>query len=117
MKRLIFIMLLSCTIFLFIGAKRIYTKPEEPVFEHDVSMCGGVLPSAIRPGKDGKFIPVIAGVGHHHYRVNSRSDSAQVYFDQGLSFYYGYHFNEALASFKEAARFDPDCTMAYWGQA
>jgi tetratricopeptide (TPR) repeat protein len=117
MKRLIFIILLSCTVFLFIGAKRIYTKPEEPVFEHDVSMCGGVLPSAIRPGKDGKFIPVIAGVGHHHYRVNSRSDSAQVYFDQGLSFYYGYHFNEALASFKEAARFDPGCTMAYWGQA
>ena len=31
--------------------------------------------------------------------------------------YYSYHMKEALASFKEAARFDPNCAMAYWGQA
>lgn len=57
------------------------------------------------------------GTGHHHYDVHTSSDSAQIYFDQGLSFYYGYHFPEALASFKEAARFDRNCMMAYWGQA
>ena len=31
--------------------------------------------------------------------------------------YYSYHMREAIASFKEAARFDSSCAMAYWGQA
>ena len=31
--------------------------------------------------------------------------------------YYGYHLTEAYASFKEAARYDSSCAMAYWGQA
>jgi hypothetical protein len=31
--------------------------------------------------------------------------------------YYSYHSREALASFKEAARFDSNCAMIYWAQA
>ena len=31
--------------------------------------------------------------------------------------YYSYHAREALASFKEASRFDNNCAMTYWGQA
>ena len=31
--------------------------------------------------------------------------------------YYSYHMREALASFKEAARFDSTSAMVYWGQA
>lgn len=66
---------------------------------------------------NGKYIPLLTGWGHHSYTITTNSDSAQIYFNQGLSFYYGYHFREALASFKEAARFDSTCVMAYWGQA
>jgi hypothetical protein len=31
--------------------------------------------------------------------------------------YYSYHFVEAIASFKEAAKFDSTCAVLYWGQA
>jgi hypothetical protein len=31
--------------------------------------------------------------------------------------YYGYHPREAIASFKQAAKFDTNCAMAYWGEA
>jgi tetratricopeptide (TPR) repeat protein len=66
---------------------------------------------------NGKYIPVMPGWGNHSYRITTGSDSAQFYFNQGLTFYYSYHAREAVASFKEAARFDSTSAMAYWGQA
>ena len=65
----------------------------------------------------GKFITVLPGWGNHSYRITTQNDSAQIYFNQGLSMYYSYHSREAVASFKEAARFDSSCAMIYWGQA
>jgi tetratricopeptide (TPR) repeat protein len=66
---------------------------------------------------DGKFISVLPGWGNYSYLISTKNDSAQFYFNQGLSMYYSYHWLEANASFKEAARFDPGSAMAYWGQA
>lgn len=74
---------------------------------------GGELSS----GADGKFIAALPGWGSRNYKITTNSDSAQYYFNQGLGFYFGYHFLEAFASFREATRFDPSCAMAYWGQA
>ncbi|MEJ0106911.1 MAG: hypothetical protein WDO19_32145 [Bacteroidota bacterium] len=68
-------------------------------------------------GEDGKFITLLPGWGNHSYRITTRNDSAQIYFNQGLSMYYSYHAREAVASFKEAAKFDSSCAMIYWGQA
>ena len=116
MRKAIFAIGLMCIVLLFTGASKINTWLDQPVYTHDISTCG-TYPSDIIAGADGKFIPVLPGWGHHHYRVNTKSDSAQLYFDQGLAFYYSYHFPEAQASFKEATRFDPNCTMTYWGQA
>jgi tetratricopeptide (TPR) repeat protein len=65
----------------------------------------------------GKFIRLLPGWGTHSYTISTSNDSAQIYFNQGLSMYYSYHMREAVASFKEAARFDSSCAMAYWGQA
>ncbi len=116
MRKAIFAIGLMCIILLFTGASKINTWLDRPAYTHDISTCG-TYPSDITAGADGKFIPVLPGWGHHHYQVSTKSDSAQLYFDQGLAFYYSYHFTEAQASFKEAARFDPNCTMTYWGQA
>jgi tetratricopeptide (TPR) repeat protein len=68
-------------------------------------------------GADGKFITVLPGWGNYAYPVNTKNDSAQFYFNQGLSMYYSYHWQEANNSFREAVRFDPDLAIAYWGQA
>lgn len=66
---------------------------------------------------DGKFIGVMPGWGNHSYKIKTESDSAQFYFNQGLTMYYSFHAREALASFKEAAKFDSNCAITYWGQA
>lgn len=65
----------------------------------------------------GKFIRLMPGWGSYSYSITTSSDSAQIYFNQGLTMYYSYHAREATASFKEAARMDSNSAMAYWGQA
>ncbi|MBT1686267.1 tetratricopeptide repeat protein [Dawidia soli] len=82
----------------------------------EITLCASPA-GETRPGSDGKFITALKGWGDVHCTISTTKDSVQFYFDQGLSFYYGYHFTEALASFKEANRLDPDCAMTYWGQA
>jgi tetratricopeptide (TPR) repeat protein len=66
---------------------------------------------------NGKFITVLPGWGNYSCPVSTTSDSAQFYFNQGLNMYYSYHWREADASFREAARFDSALAIAYWGQA
>jgi tetratricopeptide (TPR) repeat protein len=80
--------------------------------------CGPAIRAAgLRPDATGRYAPVFPGWGHYHYKITTTNDSAQFYFDQGLSLYYGYHLTEAAASFREAARNDSSCVMAYWGEA
>ena len=42
----------------------------------------------------------LPGTGSHTWNINSMSDSAQFYFNQGINLYYGFHIVEALPSFK-----------------
>jgi hypothetical protein len=62
-------------------------------------------------------IPPIPGAGNYQWKISTKKDSAQFYFNQGINMYYGFHIIEAMASFKKAAKFDPDCAMLYWAQA
>jgi len=79
--------------------------------------CGITTDGITEAGEDGKFITVLPGWGNYSYAISTKNDSAQFYFNQGLSMYYSYHWPEANASFREAARFDPGSAIAYWGQA
>ncbi len=65
----------------------------------------------------GQLAPILQGLGDHHYPVTTSSERAQLFFDQGLKLTYGFNHKEALRAFKEAARLDPDCAMAFWGWA
>jgi tetratricopeptide (TPR) repeat protein len=56
-------------------------------------------------------------LGNHQHQITTKSSQAQRYFDQGLTLMYGFNHGEAIRSFKEAARLDPDCAMCYWGVA
>ena len=62
-------------------------------------------------------VPLFEGLGDHHFPITTSSAEAQRYFDQGLIFTYGFNHFEAVRSFEEAARIDPDCAMCYWGIA
>ena len=66
---------------------------------------------------DGHLAPLLKNLGNLHHPITTKSPDAQKYFDQGLTLVYGFNHNEALRSFKEVARLDPTCAMAWWGQA
>ncbi|HET6766590.1 MAG TPA: hypothetical protein VFH08_04300 [Chitinophagaceae bacterium] len=62
-------------------------------------------------------IPPIPGAGIYKWKISTRHDSAQFYFNQGINMYYSFHIIEAMASFKKAARFDENAAILYWAQA
>ena len=64
-----------------------------------------------------KKAPLFSGLGSYSVSVTTNSDLAQKYFNQGIIFTYGFNHEEAFRSYREAARLDPDCAMAYWGMA
>ncbi len=49
--------------------------------------------------------------------ITTSSSEAQLWFDRGLVWTYGYHHEEAIECFKKALEHDPDCAMAQWGVA
>jgi tetratricopeptide (TPR) repeat protein len=62
-------------------------------------------------------MPLETGLGPMHHPVTTSSAEAQKYFDQGLNLLYGFNHDEALKSFQQAAKLDPNLAMAYWGVA
>jgi tetratricopeptide (TPR) repeat protein len=57
------------------------------------------------------------GLGDISHPVTTTNPEAQKFFDQGLSYLYGFNHDEAVRSFKRAAALDPQLAMAYWGVA
>ncbi|HSU28502.1 MAG TPA: tetratricopeptide repeat protein [Chitinophagaceae bacterium] len=62
-------------------------------------------------------IPPMPGAGNYKWKISTKSDSAQFYFNQGINMYYGFHIIEAMASFKKAQKFDLNCGMLHWAEA
>lgn len=60
---------------------------------------------------------ILPELGHVHHPISTRSSEAQHFFDQGLTLVYGFNHEGAYRAFREAARLDPTCAMAYWGMA
>lgn len=60
---------------------------------------------------------LIQGLGTYSRKISTDSRQAQQFFDQGLRLTYGYYFPEAIASFQEAQRHDPEHPMILWGLA
>lgn len=56
-------------------------------------------------------------LGRYSRKVTTKSAKAQLWFDRGLNWIYGFNHKEAIACFRRAAEADPTCAMAYWGHA
>lgn len=56
-------------------------------------------------------------LGTLHHPITTTSELAQRYFDQGLRLVYAFNHEEAIRSFEEAAKHDPNAPMPYWGIA
>jgi tetratricopeptide (TPR) repeat protein len=65
----------------------------------------------------GQIAPRLQELGNHKFPVTTSSPRAQLFINQGMMLAYGFNHAEAARSFREAARLDPKCAMAYWGMA
>ncbi len=65
----------------------------------------------------GPLSPKLSGLGDYKFAVTTDNAESQYFFDQGFRLWVGFNHSEAMRSFKEAIRLDPDNAMAYWGWA
>jgi tetratricopeptide (TPR) repeat protein len=56
-------------------------------------------------------------LGAYSRRITTQSPEAQVWFDRGLNWVFGFNHAEAIKCFGEALKHDPECPMAHWGIA
>lgn len=57
------------------------------------------------------------GFGNYERPMTTESAEAQAWFDQGMQLLYGFNHDEAIRSFKSAAKADPSAAMPWWGVA
>ena len=89
----------------YLGAESFATTKKNP--SDDVQST--VLP--------GQIAPRLQNLGDHQFPVTTNSARAQLFINQAMMLVYGFNHAEATRSFREAARLDPNCAMAYWGMA
>lgn len=54
-------------------------------------------------------------LGTYTRPITTASPEAQVWFDRGLNWVFGFNHEEAVKCFTKAAELDPKCAMAHWG--
>ena len=54
-------------------------------------------------------------LGDYSFPITTNSKDAQLWFDRGLMWIYGYNHEEAIFCFDKAIEIDENCAMAYWG--
>lgn len=73
------------------------------------------------PGEVPKYVrdPIplyTTGLGPFHRPISSKNKEAQAFFDQGFQMMYTFARLDAVRSFREAWKRDPDCAICYWGE-
>jgi tetratricopeptide (TPR) repeat protein len=58
---------------------------------------------------------LMKGIGQSNMTIQTKSDSCQKYFNQGLNLLHDFWDFEAYRAFKEAVRLDSTAIMPYWG--
>jgi tetratricopeptide (TPR) repeat protein len=56
-------------------------------------------------------------LGDYKRRISTRSKEAQLWFDRGLAWCYGFNHEEAIRCFQKGVAADPTCAMLHWGIA
>jgi len=66
------------------------------------------------PRQAARLMPGVAGPA---FNASTKHDQARKFIDQGIAQLHGFWYYEAERSFRQAAQFDPDCAIAYWGMS
>ena len=56
-------------------------------------------------------------LGKFSRKITTSSEEAQIWFDRGLTWAYGFHHEEAVTCFEQVVAHDANCVMGYWGIA
>ncbi len=56
-------------------------------------------------------------LGTFQRRISSTNAEAQAYFNQGFQLMYAFDQGDAVRSFQEAEKRDPECAICYWAEA
>lgn len=56
-------------------------------------------------------------LGTYSRAVTTQTAEAQLWFDRGILWTFGFNHDEAVQCFRKALDHDPDCAMAWWGVA
>jgi tetratricopeptide (TPR) repeat protein len=54
-------------------------------------------------------------LGPYSRKVTTSAPEAQLWFDRGLNWLFGFNHGEAVRCFQKALEHDPQCAMAHWG--
>src|SRR5262247_347223 len=54
-------------------------------------------------------------LGPYSRKVTTSSPDAQLWFDRGLNWMFGFNHGEAIKCLQQALKLDPECAMAHWG--
>ena len=54
-------------------------------------------------------------LGTYSRKISTTSPEAQLWFDRGLNWVFGFNHAEAIKCFRKALQQDPECAMAWWG--
>jgi len=76
-----------------------------------------MIQAAQGQSSNGALAVTIPGSGEYTRAISTTSTEAQRFYSQGLRMSWSFYFPEAIASFQEAARHDPDNPMIYVGMA
>ena len=60
---------------------------------------------------------LMGGTGKIRFPVTSKVKDVQKFVEQGIGQVHGFWYFEAERSFRQAAKLDPKCAIAYWGMA
>src|SRR5580693_397391 len=58
---------------------------------------------------------LMPGMGKVHFPVTSKKPEVQAFIDQGVGQLHSFYYFESERSFRQAAKIDPTCALAYWG--
>ena len=78
-------------------------------------------PEVPDPGPLPKYVAEPIGLlksalGSFSYKITTSNPEAQAFFDQGFQMMYAFAKLDAVRSFREAWKRDPECAMCYWGE-
>jgi tetratricopeptide (TPR) repeat protein len=58
-----------------------------------------------------------SGLGPFAWKISTENPQAQAFFNQGVQMMFAFAKLDAVRSFREASKNDPECAMCYWGEA